>query len=327
MQSSPVIQRTTRLGSSDLQVHRIGLGAWPMAGISSLGVTDESSIDTIRQALILGIDHIDTAYAYGIDGRSDRVIARALQGAARKVVIASKVGAKLDDRGVWTNDARPEAMVQQASEIRDRLGVGTIDLLYLHAPDPRVPLLESADALQSIVDRGWARWAGVSNVNLEQLHAFHGRCPVVALQTYFNMFQQDSVQETREFCLQNSISIVAYWVLMKGMLAGRMERDHQLDPHDRRRNYPIYQGSQWQTAQNLLDRLRGLASAKGCSVAQIVLAWTLLQPGISVALVGAKRAGQIQETASSYDLTIDSEDLDAIDAWIAECKPQGEWTR
>ncbi|MFO0012529.1 MAG: aldo/keto reductase [Planctomycetota bacterium] len=328
MQSSTSpIERIARLGKSNLEVHRIGLGAWPMAGLTSLGVTDENSIATIRRASELGIDHLDTAYSYGIDGRSDRVIAAALEGKSQNFVVASKVGAKLDDQGVWRNDARPEAMIQQASEIRDRLRIDAIDLLYLHAPDPDVSLLESADALKSIVDRGWAKWAGVSNVNAAQLDAFHQRCPVVAVQTYFNMFQQDSVQDLREFCSQHTIAIVVYWVLMKGVLAGRMERGHQLDPQDRRRKYPIYQGIQWQTSQDLLDRLREMASSKGCTVAQLVVAWTLLQPGISIALVGAKRPDQIEETANSYEISLAPSETAAIQEWIAACKSRGDWSR
>lgn len=326
MQSISLTEPNIRLGRSDLTVHRIGLGAWPMAGITSLGVTDEDSIATVRRALELGIDHLDTAYSYGRDGRSDRVIAAALHDRAGRVVLASKVGAYLDSQGVWTKDARPESMVQQASEIRNRLRIETIDLMYLHAPDPRVPLLESADALQSIVDRGWARWAGICNVTCPQLEAFHRRCPVTAVQTYFNMFQQESVAELRDFCRAQSISIVVYWALMKGLLAGRMPRDHQLDPLDRRRNYSVYRGDQWQSAQDLLDRLRLLAGELGCTVAQLVLTWTLAQPGISVALVGAKRPEQIEETSRVQGFSRQKEVLATIDGCIAECKRHVAWS-
>jgi aryl-alcohol dehydrogenase-like predicted oxidoreductase len=325
MQSASKIQPSLRLGRSDLKVHRIGLGAWPMAGLTSLGVTDQHSIATIHRALDMGIDHLDTAYSYGVDGRSDRVIAAALQGRSERVSVASKVGGKLDSQGVWKSDARPEAMIQQAMEIRERLRIDAVDLLYLHAPDPNVPLQESADALQGLVDRGWARWVGVSNVDRSQLELFHRRCPVVAVQTYFNMFQQQSVKELRGFCYEESISLVVYWVLMKGMLAGRMPRDHRLDPQDRRRHYPIYQGEQWQSAQDLLDRLRGAALDKGCTVAQLVLAWTLAQPGISVALVGAKRPEQIEETARTFDFLWEKSEFEAIDGWILACRTEGSW--
>jgi aryl-alcohol dehydrogenase-like predicted oxidoreductase len=305
-----------------------------MAGITSLGVTDEDSIATVRRAMELGIDHLDTAYSYGKDGRSDRVIAAALDDSAGhggcaghvgRVVLASKVGAYLDAQGVWTKDARPESMIQQASEIRNRLRIETIDLMYLHAPDPSVPLLESADALQNIVDRGWARWAGICNVTCPQLEAFHRRCPVVAVQTYFNMFQQDSVADLRDFCHSQSISIVVYWALMKGLLAGRMPRDHQLDPMDRRRNYSIYQGDRWQSTQDLLDHLRLLAGEIGCTVAQLVLSWTLAQPGIAVALVGAKRPEQIEETSRIQGFSQQKKLLATIDGYIAECKRHAAW--
>jgi aryl-alcohol dehydrogenase-like predicted oxidoreductase len=139
------------------------------------------------------------------------------------------------------------------------------------------------------------------------------------------MFQQQSVKELRGFCYEESISLVVYWVLMKGMLAGRMPRDHRLDPQDRRRHYPIYQGEQWQSAQDLLDRLRGAALDKGCTVAQLVLAWTLAQPGISVALVGAKRPEQIEETARTFDFLWEKSEFEAIDGWILACRTEGSW--
>jgi aryl-alcohol dehydrogenase-like predicted oxidoreductase len=327
MQSSPIRTQSVRLGNSDLEVYRIGLGAWPMAGITSLGVTDEASVETIHRALDFGVNHIDTAYAYGIGGRSDRVIAEALAGRPERVVLASKVGARLDDQGVWMNDARPESIIQQAREIRDRLRVDMVDLMYLHAPDPKVPLSESADALKNVVDRGWVRWAGVSNVDFPQLELFHDRCPVVAVQTYFNMFQQDSVLALRDYCQSQSISLVVYWVLMKGLLAGAMARDHILDPSDRRRKYPVYQGEQWQSAQDLLDQLRSMARDKQCSVSQLVIAWTLLQPGIAVALVGAKRPEQIEETAVALQIPLTAEELREMDGWIAEFQLRGDWAR
>jgi aryl-alcohol dehydrogenase-like predicted oxidoreductase len=205
------------------------------------------------------------------------------------------------------------------------LRVDAIDLLYLHAPDPNVSLAESADALQNIVDRGWARWAGVSNVDLVQLELFHRHCPVVAVQTFFNLFQQQSVGELREFCQSRAIALVVYWVLMKGMLAGHMLRDHPLDLRDRRRNYPIYQGQAWQSAQDLLDRLRVAAAAKGCSVAQWVLAWTLTQPGVSVALVGAKHPDQIEDTAQTFNFPWEKEDFEEVDGWLAACSKGREW--
>lgn len=323
-----------RIGTSDLYVRPIGLGVWPIAGVTSLGVTDDASAETIRHALRRGINHIDSAYSYGIDGRSDRVIASVLAGLRSantdtpgKVVLASKVGAKLDAQGVWKNDARPEAMLAQTQEILERLGVESVDLMYLHAPDPSVPLEESADALREVVNRGWAKWAGVSNVNLEQAQRFHQRCPVVAIQTYFNMFQQDSVEGLRSFCQSQSISLVVYWVLMKGLLAGAMERDHVLAPEDRRRRYPIYQGEQWQAAQDLLDKIRSFSKTKGWTVSQSVIAWTLTQPGIDVALVGAKRAEQIDETSQAMGMRLSEAENAQFEGWIAECRQRGQWAR
>ncbi len=316
-----------RLGKSDLIVSRIGLGAWPMAGLTSLGVTDSASIATIRRGLDCGINQIDTAYAYGIDGRSDRVIAAALEGRCDRVVLASKVGARLDANGVWMSDARPESILEQARQIRDRLAVDAVDLMYLHAPDPKVALEESADAVREVVARGWARWAGVSNVTAEQARVFHARCPVVAIQTYFNMFQPESVEGLRSFCRAESISLVVYWVLMKGLLAGSMTRNHRLDPSDRRLKYPIFQGERWEAAHDLLDPLREFSRLHGWTVAQTVLAWSLTQPGVDVALVGAKRPEQIEETAAALQITLAPEQVQYLDGLVANCRARTDWSR
>jgi aryl-alcohol dehydrogenase-like predicted oxidoreductase len=214
-------------------------------------------------------------------------------------------------------DARPGTLLTQAAKTLERLGIEQIDLLYLHAPDPNVPIEESAEAMAEICRRGWARYAGVCNVDLPQLQRFVSVCPVIAVQTYFNMFQQDSVHLLQGFCSTKDIAIVGYWILMKGMLAGQMARDHTFEPSDRRLTYPIYQGERWKKAQDLLDALRPIARQCDLSVAQLVIAWALAQPGLSVALVGAKRPEQIQETANSMRRTIPVETLNTIDGLLA----------
>ena len=311
-----------------------------MAGLTTLGVDDEQSVLTIRRAIELGINFIDTAYSYGIDGRSDRVLAKAIAGGLKPrtattddhgqfhaTVIASKVGASLDAHGKWQNDARPDRMITQAREILERLELDRVDLMYLHAPDPLVPIEESADALREIQDRGWARWLGVSNVSTSQAETIFARCPFVAIQTHFNMLQPQSVQQLRNFCRANTVSIVTYWALMKGILAGAMPREHRFDPADRRLNYPIYHGEKWELAQQFLDELRRIAAEQKASVAQLVLAWNIAQPGIDVTLVGAKRPVQIEETAVAMNFHLSPATEQEISALARRFASATEWTR
>jgi aryl-alcohol dehydrogenase-like predicted oxidoreductase len=305
-----------QLGNSELWVSPVGFGCWPIAGVSSLGVTDEDSIQTIHAAVDAGINFFDTAFSYGYSGEADRLLCTALADRRDEVVLASKVGSHYDPQRTRIVDGRPEVLLEQAATILQRLGVEQLDLIYLHQPDPQLPIEDSAGAIAEIVRSGWARYAAVSNVDSEQLARFHAVCPVVAVQPPFNMLQQTSWLTIREYCIEHHIAAVCYWVLMKGLLAGKLERNHQFDPSDRRLTYSIYQGEQWDRSQDFLDLMRTLSRQMGCTVAQLVIAWTLAQPGICVALCGAKRPEQIRETAAAMQMRLDAEVIQQIDLWL-----------
>lgn len=307
-----------RLGNSDLMVSSVGFGCWPMAGITSIVDSTEDVKAAIRAALDAGVNFFDTAYSYGYAGESDQLLRETLAGRRDEAIIASKAGMHWNKNRERVLDARPSTLLAHAEEILTRLGVDYLDLFYLHTPDGQTPIEESAEAVEEIVRRGWARYAAVSNVTLEQAQAFHAICPVVAIQPYFNMLQQSSVAQLRMFCQRENIALVCYWVLMKGLLAGHLGRHHQFDPRDRRLAYDIFRGESWQRNQDLVDRLRAIADRLGCTVSQLVIAWTLAQPGITVALCGAKRSDQILENAGGMRLQLDSDTLADIDACIAE---------
>jgi aryl-alcohol dehydrogenase-like predicted oxidoreductase len=316
---SNVIDTSQRiqLGQSDLHVSRIGLGCWPMSGISSLNVTDSQSLATVQTAFDQGVNFFDTAYSYGYDGRSDRILGQALRNVRDQVVIAHKVGTHWSTNRQRVVDGRRDTLLQHAQECLTRLGMDYVDVMYLHCPDPAVPIEESAEAIAEICKRGWARYAAVSNVNAEQAARFASVCPPVAVQPYFNMFQQDAVRELLPFACANKVSMVCYWILMKGLLSGNLQRDHVFDPADRRLTYPIFQGQAWQNAQDVLDALRAIAQTHSCTVAQLVVAWSLEQPGVSVALLGAKRPDQIVESARAMYVKLSIECIEQIDRLLA----------
>ncbi len=229
-----------RLGNSDLMVSPVGFGCWPMAGITSLMSEADNPRAAIVAALDAGVNFFDTAYSYGYAGESDELLRTALAGRRHEAIIASKAGMYWNDQRQRVLDSSRATLIQHAQQILQRLDIDALDLFYLHAPDGRTPIEESAEAVAEIVRRGWARYAAVSNVDLAQAQAFHAICPVVAIQPYFNMLQQDAVQTLRDFCLRENIGLVCYWVLMKGLLAGHLNRHHQFDPRDRRLNYDIF---------------------------------------------------------------------------------------
>lgn len=307
-----------RLGKSDLLVHPIGLGLWPIAGMTSLEVSESDSRATIEAALGAGLNFFDTAYCYGVDGISERLLGEVARAHRQRMVIATKAGVHWDARLDRVNDASPQRLELELNESLRRLGLPGVDLLYLHSPDQVTPIAESAAAMARFQAEGKARLIGVSNVNLSQLRQFHAVCPVVAVQLKYNMLQRGIEQDIVPWCLEQGVSIVAYWPLMKGLLAGKLRRGHRFDPADRRLTYPMFLGRQWEWNQQFLDRLDAIAERAGVSLLTLVLGWTISKPGITAVLCGAKRPWQIEESAAAIQWTPSADLLEEIELAIRE---------
>ncbi len=302
------------IGKTDIRVSPIALGSWPIAGITSLDVNDADSLATIRACIDLGVNFLDTAYCYGRAGESETLIRQALGDRRDQFVIATKGGIHWNAEGKQTQDARPETIQRECEESLERLGTDRVELYYLHSPDPAVPVAESAGAIRDLIQQGKVRTAGVSNADLDQIEAFHAACPLSAVQPPYNMLQRGAEREIIPWCQKHDVSVMVYWPLMKGLLAGRMSRQHEFSPDDQRLTYPMYQGQEWQKNQDFLDQLREVAADAGRTVAQVVINWTIHRPGVTVALCGAKRADQIEETAGAMDWQLGEEQLEKIDA-------------
>lgn len=307
-----------QLGTTGIMVTPVALGCWPIAGMTSPDVTHEQSLLTLHAAVDAGINFLDTAYAYGLDGESERLIAEALGDRREQLVIASKGGISLGADGSRDLDGRPTTLRAHCEKSLERLQTDHLDLLYLHAPDPQVPLSESAGALRDLMEEGKTRSVGVSNFTLQQLVDFQRECPISAFQPPYNMLQREIEEDTLPWCQQNSISVMVYWPLMKGLLAGKLARDHVFTPGDSRLKYPMFQGEEWEKNQDLVDGLRRIGEQSGHSVAQLAVNWTLSQPGITVALCGAKHPEQIRETAGAMGRPLDSTTLSVIDQLLVK---------
>jgi aryl-alcohol dehydrogenase-like predicted oxidoreductase len=305
-----------QLGDSDLFVSPVGLGCWPIAGMSSLDVNLEDSKKTLAAAIDSGINFLDTAHAYGVDGLSERLVGEAIRGRRDDLVIASKGGVTWVD-GKATYIAKPEQIIAECEESLRRLNIDTIDLYYLHNFDAQTPLADTAGAYAELRAAGKIREAAVSNLNAQQTETFHSVCKVTAVQPPFNMLQQDIRDELLPWCAKNGVSAVTYWPLMKGLLAGKIRRGHQFDPADKRLGYEVFQGDNFDTAQKLLDQLDLIAAETEKTVAQVVTNWTFHQPGITSVLCGAKRDWQISETAGAMGWKLSAEQLSKIDACLA----------
>ncbi|MCE5267608.1 MAG: aldo/keto reductase [Planctomycetaceae bacterium] len=293
------------LGNTGLKVSEVALGCWPIAGITSPGTSEAESIATVQACFELGINHLDTAYMYGRSGESERLIARALGTRRDEMVIATKCGLHLDSQGHQTHDARPETLRRQCEESLRRLATDRVELLYLHAADRRTPVGESASELRRLMEEGKTLAVGASNLDVRQLEEFTEACPLTAFQPAYNMLVRDIEGDALPWCRERGVAVLVYWPLMKGLLAGKIARDRRFGPDDSRRHYPAFRGEELQRNLDLVDRLRAVAEAAGHSVTELVVNWTIHQPGITAALCGAKRPEQIRESAggSGWELT------------------------
>jgi len=305
------------LGDSGFAVSPVALGCWPIAGVTTLDTNDADSIATIQKCFDIGVNHLDTAHVYGPNGESENLIRRALGNRRDEMVIATKCGIHYEGDEMVT-DNRPERLRAECDESLRRLGTDRVELLYLHAPDDNVPLADSAGALRQLMEAGKTRSVGVSNFTVEQLDEFEAVCPITAVQMPYNILQRGIEQRTIPWCRERNVAVMIYWPLMKGILAGKMKRGEQLDERDSRRNYPTYQGEEWERNQEFVEQLRKAASLSGHTVAEVVVNWTINQPGITSALCGAKRPAQIEETAGAMGWSLSDEQLKIIDAALAK---------
>ena len=321
-----------------MHVSPVAMGCWPIAGVTTLGVNAEDSRATVTAALDAGINHFDTAHAYGYRGESETILGEVLgpliaAEGRRRVVVATKVGLVWGERRggggsgkrPQFKDGRPETIAAQCEESLSRLHLDAVDLLYLHAPDPKVPLAETAGAMRRLVDAGKARAAGVSNFTTEQQYRqFAAECPFAADQQPYNMLQT-GIEADRVFWARRhgrpKVMIATYWPLMKGLLAGRLTRDHVFATGDTRQTYTVFQEPEWSKTHELLDRLREIAAGLDATLAQLVIAWTIARPAVTAALCGAKRPGQIAETAAAMRLELPPDVTSQIDQAIAARGP------
>lgn len=295
------------------------MGLWPIAGITSTGVNAGTSRKAIETAIRMGVQWFDTAYSYGFDGESDRllgaVISQVSSVSNESLAVIGKVGQRWDGAKQRVIDASPATIRIDAETSLKRLGIEQFDLLMLHSVDPQVPIEDSATAIAELRHRGLAKRVGVCNVSLQELQRFASVISPSAVQLPLNMLQMDILKEIVPWCHQRDVAVHVYWTLMKGILAGAISRDHQFSAADSRPKYPIYQGSARERTHRLVDRLQRLASEYETTVSKLSIGWTISQPGVTSALVGAKYDWQIQDTAGARPLA--GEVLAKIDQEIA----------
>jgi|HubBroStandDraft_1064217.scaffolds.fasta_scaffold58661_2 aryl-alcohol dehydrogenase-like predicted oxidoreductase len=302
-----------RLGTHGPEVSALGLGCMGMSEF--YGATDEAeSIRTIHRALDLGIDLLDTADMYGA-GRNEELVGRAIADRRERAFVATKFGNLRDADGRFRGvDGRPEYVHSACDASLKRLGIATIDLYYQHRVDPAVPIEETVGAMAELVAAGKVRYLGLSEAAPETLRRGAAVHPIAALQTEYSLWTRDvETNGVLATVRELGIAFVAYSPLGRGFLTGTFLAPDDLDAKDTRRNHPRFQAQNLAANQRLADAVKALAERKGCTPAQLALAWLLSRGEDVVPIPGTKRVRYLEQNAGALGVRLTAEDLRAID--------------
>jgi aryl-alcohol dehydrogenase-like predicted oxidoreductase len=314
--------KTRRLGNTDLHLTEIGLGTWAMGGgdwrFSWGPQDDEQSIRTVRRALDLGVNWIDTAAIYGL-GHSEEVVGRAIAGSSARPLLATKCERRWDQDGQIYGSLKRESIRAEAEASLRRLGTEVIDLYQIHWPQPEEDLEEGWAAMAELVREGKVRYVGVSNFSLAQLRRVQPIHPVASLQPPYSMLARGVEAALLPYCAANGIGVVAYSPMQKGLLTGKVtpERVAKFPADDHRRGDPEFQNPRLAANMELADGLRRLAEGRGKTAAHLAIAWVLRRPEVTAAIVGARKPSQVEETVGAAGWRLSVDDIAAVDALLA----------
>jgi len=321
-----------QLGESGIKASAITFGAWAIGGWMWGGTERKDAVEAIRASYEQGVTSIDTAAVYG-QGLSEEIVGEALQGIPRdRVQIMTKFGMRWDLRkGDFAfksqdNDGKPldiykyggkESIIKECEDSLRRLKTDYIDLYQQHWPDVTTPISETMEALAALIKSGKVRAAGVSNYDRAQMIEAEKTLRLASDQVPYSMVRRDIEEELVPWCVEKKKAILAYSPLQRGVLTGKIKPGYTFNEGDNRGDSKYFTGDNLTRINAFLDELRPLAAEKGASLAQLVIRWTLEQPGITIALVGARNAQQAVQNAGAIRVRLSVEEVAMIDAKLA----------
>jgi len=298
-----------------LPASAVGLGCMPLSGIYG-EADDNASESLIRHAIDLGVDHLDSSDMYGW-GHNEILVGGAIKGRRDRVVLATKFGQIRREGQPNGVNGRPAYVMEACEASLKRLGVEVIDLYYQHRVDPAVPIEETVGAMARLVEQGKVRYLGLSEARPETIRRAHAVHPIAAVQTEYSLLYRAEAEETRETTRSLGIGFVAYSPLGRGFLTGAIRQFADVD--GRRAAHPRFQRENFDRNRVLVGKVEALAAEKGCTPAQLALAWVLAQGSDVVAIPGTRRTDRLEENVGALAGTLTPEEV----ARIAEAIPSG----
>ena len=321
------------LGKSDLKVSVITFGAWAIGGAMWGGADEAKAVEAIRASVDVGVTTIDTAYLYGF-GASERLVAKAVAGIRDRVQILTKFGLRehygsgeyffdLQDQGksypVWKIASKKSIMEECERSLRD-LNTDYIDLYQCHWRDHTTPVEETAEAMATLLKQGKIRAAGVSNFTAEEIETANRIVPIASNQPPYSMVERGIETDVLPWCHKHNIGTIVYSPMQRGLLTGKFDPAHKFARDDHRATAVHFKPENIRRVNAFLKGLEPIAEEHSATIGQVVLNWTIQQPGVTAALVGARDAKQARDNAAAANFRLTPKEIQEINQRLGELK-------
>ncbi len=315
--------KTRQLGNTDMHITHLGFGTWAIGGggwkFAWGPQDDEQSIATIHRALDLGINWIDTAAVYGL-GHSEEIVARALKGRSERPYVLTKCSRVWDQRGEITSSLKAQSIRQECDDSLRRLQTGVIDLYQIHWPIPDADLEEGWSAMAQLKKEGKVRYIGVCNFNVEQMQRAMKIAPISSLQPPYSLVKPEVENDILPFCQEHNIGVIVYSPMMSGLLTGGMSRERiaKLPEDDWRKRDAEFLEPRLSRNLALVEKLGEIGYMHNRTPGEVAIAWTLRNPAVTGAIVGARNPEQIDNTIGAAEFRLTGSELAEIEEFLKE---------